>query len=61
MFDFSDYKTFKELFRDLYYRRIAIDEAERKPDEFSAIIAALKRYIPKKPKSLKQRIGSLIM
>ena len=28
--DFSNYKTFKELFRDLYYRTITIDEAESK-------------------------------
>ena len=29
-YDFSDYKTFKELFRDLYYKETAIDEVERK-------------------------------
>ena len=29
-YDFSDYKTFKELFRDLYCRNIAIDQAKRK-------------------------------
>ena len=28
--DFSDYETFRELFRDLYYRNMSIDEAERK-------------------------------
>ena len=27
-YDFSDYKTFKELFRDLYYRTVTIDEVE---------------------------------
>ena len=32
-YDFSDYKTFKELFRDLYYRTVTIDEAESKQDE----------------------------
>ena len=26
-YDFSDYKTFKELFRDIFYRTIKIDEA----------------------------------
>ena len=31
-YDFSDYKTFKELFRDLYYRKMTINEAERKQD-----------------------------
>ena len=29
-YGFSDYKTFKELFRDFYYRKMAIDEAELK-------------------------------
>ena len=27
---FSDYKAFKELFRDLYYKNMTIDEAEKK-------------------------------
>ena len=29
-YDFGDYKTFKELFRDIYYRNMTIDEAEKK-------------------------------
>ena len=29
-YDFSDYKTLKELFRDFYYRNMSIDEAERR-------------------------------
>ena len=33
----SDYRTFKELFRDLYYRTITTDEAESKQDEFNTI------------------------
>ena len=28
-YDFSDYKTFKELFRDLYYKNMSIDEAKK--------------------------------
>ena len=28
-YDFSDYKTFKEFFRDIYYKETAIDNAER--------------------------------
>ena len=43
-YDFSDYKTFKELFRDLYYRNITIDEAESKQDEFNAVLYVLKKY-----------------
>ena len=49
-FDFSDYRTFKELFRDLYYRIITIDEAESKQDEFNAVLHILKNYSPKHDK-----------
>ena len=37
-YDFSYYKTFKELFRDLYYRNMTIHEAERKQYKFDGII-----------------------
>ena len=46
-YDFSDHKTFKELFRDLDYKNITIDEAESKQDEFSAMLYVLKNYSPK--------------
>ena len=46
-YDFSDYRTFKELFRDLYYRKVTIDEAESKKEEFNVVIAALKNYTPR--------------
>ena len=36
-YDFSDYKTFKELFRDLYYNKMTIDDVEMKQDEFDSI------------------------
>ena len=49
-YDFSDYKTFKELFRDLYYRNITIDEAESKQEEFNVVLHLLKRYSPKHDK-----------
>ena len=45
-YDFSDYKTFKELFRDLYYRNLATDETERKQDEFNTVLHVLKNYSP---------------
>ena len=47
---FSDYKTFKELFRDLYYRTVTIDEAESKRDEFNVVLHVLKKYSPKHDK-----------
>ena len=48
MYDFNDYKTFKELFRDLYYRNMIIDEAERKQNEFDGVLGALSVYSTKK-------------
>ena len=49
-YDFSDYRTFKELFRGLYYRTFTIDELERKQDEFSTVLHLLKKYSPKHDK-----------
>ena len=46
-YDFSDYKTFKELFRDLFYRTIKIDKAQSKQDQFDAVLHVLKNYSPK--------------
>ena len=47
-YDFSDYKTFKELFRELYYRNMTIDEAERTQDEFNGSLNVLEIYPTKK-------------
>ena len=46
-YDFSDYKTFKELFRDLYYKKIIMDDAESKQDEINGVMGALKAYAPR--------------
>ena len=56
-YDFSDYKTFKELFRDLYYKETTIDDVERKQNEFSRVIAALKNIFQGIINMLKQKIG----
>ena len=47
-YDFSDYKTLKELLWDLYYKSISIFEAERKEDEFDGALGALSTYNTKK-------------
>ena len=47
-YDFSDYKTFKELFRDLYYRNMTTDEAEKKLKELDGVLGALNVYSTKK-------------
>ena len=49
-YDFSDYRTFKELFRDLYYRKVTTDEAESKQEEFDIVLHVLKEYKPKNDK-----------
>ena len=46
-YDFSDYKTFKELFTELYYKISTIDYVERKQDEITGVIGALKAYAPR--------------
>ena len=41
-------KTFKEFFRDLYYRNITTDEAKRKQNEFDGVLNTLNVYSAKK-------------
>ena len=53
-YNFSDYRTFKELFRDPYYRNLTIDEAGSKQDEFNALLHVLKNYSPKNDKYVKR-------
>ena len=53
-YNFSDYRTFKELFRDLCYRNLTMDEAESKQDKFNALLHVLKSYSPKNDKYVKR-------
>ena len=54
-YDFSDYKIFKELFRDLYYRNMSINGAERKQDKFDTTLGALSIYPAKNKKYLEAK------
>ena len=54
-YDFSCYKTFKELFRDLYYRNKTVKETERRQDEFDVTLGALSIYPAKKKKYLEAK------
>ena len=54
-YDFSDYKTFKELFRDLYFKKMIIDEAEIKQDEFNSILSFLSSYTPRDQKYIEAK------
>ena len=47
-YDFSEYRSLKELFKAIYYRNITIEKAERIQEEFNAIIDILKNYKLKK-------------
>ena len=38
LYDFSSYKTFNELLRDLYYKKMAINDAEIRQNEFDSIV-----------------------
>ena len=59
-YDFSDYRTFKELFRDLYYRKTTIGDVEGKQDEFSAVISVLEGYTPRDNKYVEAKNKLLI-
>ena len=54
-YDFSDYKTFKELFKGLYYKKITKEEAEREQDELNAIIGVLEDYTPINNKNIEAK------
>ena len=54
-YDFSDYKTFKELFRDLYYRNMTINEEDKKQDKFDGSLVVLKIYPAKKEEHIEAR------
>ena len=49
-YDFSNYKTFKELIRDLYYKKTTIDYVESNQDEITGVMGALKAYAPRNNK-----------
>ena len=54
-YDFSNYKTFTELFRDLYYEKMTIDEAQIKQDEFNSILAVSSNYGPRAQKYIEEK------
>ena len=49
-FNFSEYRSLKELFKVIYYRIITIEKAERIQEQVNSIIDALKNYKPEKTK-----------
>ena len=47
-YDFSDFKTFNNLFKDIYFKKMTIDNGEIKQYKFNTKSNALSRYSPKK-------------
>ena len=45
-YDFSDFKAFNELFRDLYHKKMTIIDAKMKQNESNLILDALNNYFP---------------
>ena len=54
-YDFIDYKTFKELLRDIYYENMSIDEAKQKQNGFNSVINDLSRYTPRNQKHIESK------
>ena len=43
-YNFSDYRAFKELFRDLYYKKLTIDGAKAYQIQFDTILYNLNQF-----------------
>ena len=54
-YDFSNYKTFKELYRDLYSKKMTINDAEMRQKEFNSILNKLNKYQPKAQKYIEAK------
>ena len=54
-FDFSDFKTFNDLSRDLYFKKMTIDDAEKKQNEFNKTLGDLSDHTPKNKKYIEAR------
>ena len=53
--DFIHYKTFNELFRDLYYKKMTINDTEIKQDEFDSMLGVLSNFILKTQKYIEAK------
>ena len=54
-YDFSSYKTFNESYSDLYYKKMTINDAEMRQNEFNSITGALNNFFPKDQKYKKAK------
>ena len=54
-YNFSHFKTFNELFRELYYKNMTINDAEMKQNKFNSKLDALNNYSPKTEKYIEAK------
>ena len=54
-YDFSDYRIFKKLFRDLYYKKLTIEDAEAYQIQFDAVLYHLHKYSSKNPRYIEAK------
>ena len=59
-YDFSEYRSLKELFKTIQNRNIRIKKAERIQDEFNGVHGALEKYKQKKEPYIEKRRKLLI-
>ena len=53
-YDFSEYRSLKELFKAIYFKNIRIEKAERIQDEFNGVYGSLKNINQKKNHTLQK-------
>ena len=51
----SSYRIFKKLFRDLYYKKLTIDDAETYQIQFDTVLYPLHKYSPKNPRYIEAK------
>ena len=54
-YDFRNYRTFKELFRDLYHKKITLDDAEANHIQIDTVLYHLDKYSPKSLKYIETK------
>ena len=59
-YDFNDYRSLKEFFKAIYFRKLSIEEVERIQDKLNTVLGVLEMYNLKIPKYKKGRIDLLI-
>ena len=60
MYDFSDFKTFNDLCKGLRFKKMVIDDAEMKQNEFDAKLNALSRYPPRNQNYIEEKSKILV-